>query len=277
MNDRPIPPASRLIRLLNEAWVDVHWCAEGRYDAAVAMLERRDPVLDQWARVEVSERAEARGRSYDDAGRRPKGSHSDPTAAACLGPERDLIDGDLTELRGTHRRLLVDIGWMQAAVTQALYDASTVDYAPATLADAADDLAWCTAIPHTVADAAVHLGRGDRTEDARELRHAVDHITGEAKVLRGLVSAVNAHVAAVRTERPAQPKCPPCIVCAVTVDVRSGRCGTCREFRRNHGVDRTEAIIRWHQHQPHTTPPRLLIEARAAAKAPKPKRRGKAS
>ena len=271
MTDRPIPPASRLIRLLNEAWVDVHWCAEGRYDAAVAMLERRDPVLDQWARVEVSERAEARGQSYDDAGRRPKGSHSDPTAAACLGPERDLIDGDLTELRGTHRRLLVDIGWMQAAVTQALYDASTVDYAPATLADAADDLAWCTAIPHTVADAVVHLGRGDRTEDARELRHAVDHITGEAKVLRGLVSAVNAHVATVRTERPAQPKRPACIVCGSQDDVRSGRCETDRKFRRNHGIDRTKRIIDWQAMMGERTqpPPGLMAEARAQAKQKK--------
>ncbi|MCP5157740.1 MAG: hypothetical protein H6983_26445 [Ectothiorhodospiraceae bacterium] len=113
-----------------------------------------------------------------------------------------------------------------------------------------------SAIPHTVADAVVHLGRGDRTEDARELRHAVDHITGEAKVLRGLVSAVNAHVATVRTERPAQPKRPACIVCGSQDDVRSGRCETDRasSAATRASTAPLEAIIRWAAPAPHHAP-----------------------
>lgn len=275
MTDRPIPPASRLIRLLNQASYDVHHLeSTGTYRAAVAMLADHDPRLIQWQRIAIEERAEVRGRPLVTGS---SGSgHSDPTANAVVGPAGAHLDHQHRELVSQCAIVRDTTGWLVAAVTRAIHDCAIVDYTPPDLAQTLDKLAWLMTVPHTVDNAAHALRLLDRTEDARELGAACETLRDEALVLRAQVSTVLAD-ATRGTERPAQPKRPACIVCGSQDDVRSGRCAKDREFRRNEGFDRTEAIIRWHQHQPHTTPPRLLIEARAAAKAPKPKRRGRAS
>ena len=269
MTDRPIPPTSRLIRLLNQASYDVHHLeSTGTYRAAVAMLADHDPRLIQWQRIAIEERAEVRGRPLVTGS---SGSgHSDPTANAVVGPAGAHLDHQHRELVSQCAIVRDTTGWLVAAVTRAIHDCAIVDYTPPDLAQTLDKLAWLMTVPHTVDNAAHALRLLDRTEDARELGAACETLRDEALVLRAQVSTVLAD-ATRGTERPAQPKRPACIVCGSQDDVRSGRCETDRKFRRNHGIDRTKRIIDWQAMMGERTqpPPGLMAEARAQAKQKK--------
>lgn len=234
---------------LNVAWTALWWLL--------------DPDHNRWGKVhevlaDPTSRLTIEAGSRDETGRRSSGTHSDPTGAAALA----VLDVglDLRRQQRALRRDEADIAetahWIRATIAGEDHEA------PPTLPEAVWSIQWASTVPHTAA-----AWRADTDEQRDEMDHACDHLARECAMLAAKVRILLAK--SVR-EKPKvqQPKRRDCRAHtrAGKLDVlaiRNGLCEECAEFRRLHGCDPHEPIIRaWDWGRKRLTPA-LIAEAKA--------------
>ena len=247
---RRLSPLDRT-RALNAAAVHLHWLLDPPHHR-LATARR----LLQGDRL----RAELRAAAHDSDGRRPVGTHSDPTARAALDSTPTVTDSRHARTIDHAAAVAIDCARFVRSTLQ-----EPASPPPAsTLAHAARDVAWSLTAPHSVG-----AWSPPDDETRAELDHAVDLLATEAALIAGLVCQV---LVTATHERPAitQPERRGCVSCArfgldVDVDGRyRRRCRRCGDFLAAHDVPPTERICRtWHAGIDRITPG-MVLEALAA-------------
>ena len=261
-------PSDRTLAL-NAAWAALWWLVDPEHNRWAKTLE---VLNDPASRVTIE-----RG-SGDDTGRRSVGGHSDPTGDAAGAVLEAGLDGrkQARDLRRSVATVAESARFLVATMTEQPYDN------PDTIEHAISDIVWLVTVPHTA-----EAWRTDDDELRHEFDHAIEHLHAEAKLLANRCRSVLAE--AVR-EKPKveQPKRTECRTHAAWRQERKrlnpdayveevpatkhGLCDRCRKFKENHKVPPTPAIIdRWERHGNETTPPALIMEAKAAAKTKRKK------
>lgn len=247
---RRLSPLDRT-RALNAAAVHLHW-----------LLDRRHRRL-QTARTLLRGdrlRAELAAATHDHGGRRPSGTHSDPTARTALAAAPTVADSRHLATIDDATARVIDC---TSFVRRTLQEPAAPPRA-STLAHAARDVAWALTAPHSVSTWAP-----PDDETRNELDHAIDMATTDLALITGLTRTV---LAGATHERPTitQPRRIACVSCArfgldVDVDGRyRRRCRRCGDFLATHGAPPTERICRtWHAGIDRITPG-MILEAQAA-------------
>lgn len=240
---------------LNVAWTALWWLL--------------DPDHDRWGKVrevlnDPTSRLTIEAGSRDETGRRSSGTHSDPTGAAALA----VLDVglDLRRQQRALRRDEADIAeaahWIRATIAGEDHEA------PATLPEAVWSIQWASTVPHSAAAWRYVSDDEDAVKEKHaEFDHACDHLAFEAQALAAKVRLL---LASAVQERPKvqQPKRKDCRAHARAgkldvLAIRNGLCEECAEFRRLHGCDPHEPIIRaWDWGRKRLTPA-LIAEAKA--------------
>jgi hypothetical protein len=200
-------------------------------------------------------------------GRRAKGSHSDPTARAVLGPDDDgtteQIDHSLgLVLTGSHQLVTTIEAWGYIEPKpRALPDRRALR-----LQVCGVNIAAC--VPHVD-----HLARELRGDDLVWLRSTVrDEITEPAQWLLAKGDAIWSAAKGEDRDAPVQRKRIECSSCArwgLHTDVSEGQlCARCAYFRRTYKCAPTEAICReWDRHGDRARiTPSMIGEAKAPSR-----------
>lgn len=268
------PTGELITRALNAAALDLDWLSggpNGKTRFALSLEVLRDPT--------ATERVVA---DSETAGIRSKGGHSDPTGEAAISGNLARLDAQAKGLRRDLADVLDTVQFVRESVTRALYDCELDHPAGYGIHDAMRDVMWCLTIPHTAEAALAHLKRIEAAERALELFHACDHLAHGTQHLRVEVARVLTSAVKPPSEKPKQkPRecCRSCKRFGVESDLMAGSrqwCSLCEQFRRNQQCMPTEAIVRtWASGSSRVTPG-MILEAKAAASAPKRKRKGAA-
>lgn len=247
---RRLSPIDRT-RALNAAAVHLHWLLDRRH--------RRLQVARTLLRGDRL-RSELADATRDSGGRRPAGTHSDPTARAALAATPTVADSRHLATIDDATARVIDCA---SFVRRTLQEPAAPPRA-STLAHAARDVAWALTAPHSVSTWAP-----PDDETRNEVDHAIDMAATDLAIITGLVRTV---LAGATHERPTitQPRRIACVSCArfgldVDVDGRyRRRCRRCGDFLAAHGAPPTERICRtWHAGIDRITPG-MILDAQAA-------------